>query len=245
MKVVAIVQARMGSTRLPGKVLREIEGRPMIAHVLERVGRIDGVDEVCVATSESPLDDPLAAWVEQSGGSGVFRGSEHDVLGRFAGAARSAQADAVVRVTADCPLLCPSVSQRVVRELLAHAARCDYASNTLSRTYPRGLDTEVFSANALLEADRLATDAWDREHVTPYLYRQPGRFAVREVKDSSDNSHHRWTVDTEEDLELVRRIYGALWRTGEPPFEYAAILACVAAHPEWTEINQHVQQKHR
>jgi spore coat polysaccharide biosynthesis protein SpsF len=234
----------MGSTRLPGKVLRELQGRPMIEHVVERVSRTEGIDQVCVATSVNALDDPLVDCVLKAGVASVYRGSEGDVLARFAGAAREAAAEVVVRVTADCPLLCPSVSSKVIRELLLHP-ESDYASNTLTRTYPRGLDTEVFRMKALAEADRNATDAWDREHVTPYLYRQPGRFSVRAVTDTRDRSAHRWTVDTIEDFELVTRIYGALWRPDRPPFDYEEILDCLAAHPEWEQINQHIAQKQR
>jgi spore coat polysaccharide biosynthesis protein SpsF len=244
MKVVAIVQARIASTRLPGKVLRELEGRPMIEHVLERAGAIEGVDEVCLATTDSSVDDPLVDLVERAGRATVFRGSEDDVLSRYAAAARVTRADVVVRVTADCPLLSPDVSSTVVRALLDDPA-CDYASNTLKRTYPRGLDTEVFAVGALEDAHRNADDPWEREHVTPYLYLNPKRFKLRQVVDREDHSSHRWTVDTPEDFELVRRIYGELWREDVPFFEYADVLACLASHPDWVSINQHVAQKQR
>jgi spore coat polysaccharide biosynthesis protein SpsF len=245
MRVVAIVQARMGSTRLPGKVLRELAGRPMIDHVVERALSTPGVDDVCVATSVNPLDDPLAERVERVGRAKVHRGSEEDVLSRYAGAAQGANAGVVVRVTADCPLLCPSVSGRVVREITQHAGHCDYASNTLARSYPRGLDTEAFTTEALLQAERSATDAWDREHVTPFIYRHPDRFTLRGVQDVEDRSAHRWTVDTPEDFELVSRIYDELWSPERPVFDYAEILACVSEHPEWTQLNRHVAQRQR
>jgi spore coat polysaccharide biosynthesis protein SpsF len=242
MRIVAVVQARMGSTRLPGKVLKDLAGRPMIAHVLERVRGIEGVDDVWVATSALPLDDPLVRQVEASGLATVFRGSELDVLGRFAGATLAARADVVVRITADCPLLCPSVSARVVRRL-SEPSVCDYASNSLTRTYPRGLDTEAFTVEALVEAAQNASEAWDREHVTPFIYRHPDRFSICQVYDSEDHSSHRWTVDTAEDFELVRRIYAELWRPDRPVFEYDEILACLAGHPDWLSLNQHIQQR--
>jgi len=243
-RVVAIVQGRMGSTRLPGKVLKELAGRPMIEHVLERAAAIEGVDQVVLATSDRAMDDPLVDQVERQGLAGVFRGSEDDVLARYLGAAVAAGADAVVRVTADCPLLSPSVSARVVRALLESDAPCDYVSNTLTRSYPRGLDTEAFSFAALAEAEAEATDPWDREHVTPFIWRQPKRFRLREVcDDDSDRSAHRWTVDTPEDFELISRIYSELWRPSRPLFEYDEVIRCLDAHPDWVELNRHVQQK--
>ncbi len=242
MKVAAIVQARMGSTRLPGKALRELCGQPMVGHVVSRVRRLERVDRVAVAIPDGPSDDPLADYLATLSGVGVTRGPEDDVLARYVAAAAEAEADAVVRITADCPLLCPSVSQRVVDAFLERTGECDYASNGLRRTYPRGLDTEIFSVAALDTANREAREAADREHVTPYIWQRPDRFRLHSVEDAGDRSHLRWTVDTPEDLALVTRIYEALWPR-QPEFDYAEILECVAAHPEWLELNRHVRQK--
>lgn len=205
--VLGIVQARMGSSRLPGKSLRPLRGRAMVHHVLVRAAAIPCVDWTILATSDNPVDDELASHVKRLGFQ-VFRGPEQDVLARFAQAARLKRADAVVRVTGDCPLLCPSVSGRVVSAFLAGG--CDYASNTLDRTYPKGLDTEVFAAEALFRADREATDPHDREHVTPYLYRNPAYFRLRSVTDSIDRSGLNWSVDTEEDFRRVEHILADL-----------------------------------
>jgi len=241
MRVVAIVQARMGSSRLPGKSLRSLAGEPMIGRVVERAGRIPGITEVRVAIPDRAEDDPLADYLSTLE-VGLSRGSETDVLARFEQAATQACADVVMRLTGDCPLLCPSVSGRVLAEYLERRAGCDYASNTLERTFPRGLDTEVFSRSALGLANSQATSPSDREHVTPFLWRQPERFRLHAVVDSVDRSRHRWTVDTEEDFELARLLYTELFTAGGD-FDYEELRACLARHPEWSEINRHVRQK--
>lgn len=241
-RVAAVIQARMGSTRLPGKVLRDICGEPLIAHVVRRVRRLARVDWVGVAIPTGRRDDPLADYLESLAGVAVTRGPENDVLARYVAAAEAAQAEAVVRVTGDCPLLCPSVSQRVVDAFLERSDECDYASNTLERTFARGLDTEIVSTAVLRIADREASEPADREHVTPFVWCRPERFRLHSVTDGCDRSHLRWTVDTHEDFDLVARIYEALWPR-QPDFDYPEILDCLAAHPEWLELNRHVRQK--
>jgi len=237
-KVVAIVQARMGSTRLPGKVLADVAGRPMLARVLERLGRAETLDEIVVATSTEPADDAIEALCEELEVP-AFRGSEEDVLERYRDAAAWSEADAVVRVTADCPLLDPGVVDRVVRRFLDGDA--DYVSNTLERTYPRGLDVEAFSRDALEEAHRDARESWEREHVTPYLYRHPERFSIAQVHGESDESDRWWTVDTEEDLRFVRSVCERL----EDPAAttWSEILGLLRRHPELESINRGVAQK--
>ncbi len=242
MRVVAIVQARMGSTRLPGKVLRSLCGQPLIAHVIDRALRIPGVDRVQVAVPERDADDRLVEYLETRPEIGVTRGPEDDVLRRFAQAAKASGAQVVVRITADCPLLSPAVSQRVLTQYLEHREDCDYASNTLVRTYPRGLDTEVFSAPVLQAADREAVRPSDREHVTTFIWRQPERFRLLPVTDATDRSHHRWTVDTREDFEMVERIYGELLEH-DPLFDYPEVIACLRRHPDWSQLNRDVRQK--
>jgi spore coat polysaccharide biosynthesis protein SpsF len=239
-KVVAVIQARMGSTRLPGKVMAPVAGRPMIDHVIERVSRIPSVDEIVVATTAEPSDDPLVDHLDGLGAR-VIRGSTTDVLARYWAAAESTRADAIVRVTGDCPLLSPGVAGRVVAAFLSEPD-CDYASNTLVRTYPRGLDTEVFSLAALSVANAEARSSADREHVTGFIWRQPNRFRLRGV--AADVDHHtlRWTVDTAEDLALVRRIFDALDSRGQP-FEYADVLALLERDPALATINEHVEQR--
>ncbi|WP_251929714.1 cytidylyltransferase domain-containing protein [Salinibacter ruber] len=239
MRIVAIIQARMGSTRLPGKVMREIRGRPMIDWVVGRADRISKLDETVVATSVLEQEKPL---VEHLGAQNVpvVRGPEEDVLARFVQAAETKDADAVVRITADCPLLMPEVSGQVIRSFVRQ--ECDYASNTIERTYPRGLDTEVISTEALQKTDRKATSSADREHVTRYVRRRPEQFRQCSVAAEIDRSDLRWTVDEEADLKLVRRIYEALGAQAMEA-DYEDVLGVLEERPEWTDINRQVEQK--
>lgn len=225
---VAILQARMSSTRLPGKVMKPLAGRPMIERQLERLRRCDGL-RLVVATSTDASDDPLASHLKDIGVD-VYRGSLHDVLERFVGAARAFEAKgAMIRLTADCPLADPGVINDCVR--LRAELGCDYASNGRRRTYPRGLDVEVFTVDALLTAGREATDPYDREHVTPYLYRYPGRFTQGELVQARDESHLRWTVDTPDDFAFVERVYDTLY-PGKPDFTSDDIRALPFSHFE-------------
>jgi spore coat polysaccharide biosynthesis protein SpsF len=217
-RVVALVQARMGSTRLPGKVLMDLGGRPLLAQLLARLGRARRIDDVVVATSDLERDDPVAALAEAEGVLAV-RGDERDVLSRMLTAARAARADAVVRVTADCPLIDPAVVDAVVARLVDDPEGCDYASNILRRTYPRGLDTEALWTDALERIARLGTSPEAREHVTWFAYRErPDLFLLGSVEDGDPElANLDWSVDTETDLELVRRLWplardGASWR---------------------------------
>lgn len=207
MTTIALIQARMGSSRLPGKVLRSIAGRPMIDWVLTRASRAHSLDRVVLATSEHPRDDALAAHVRKLG-YGVARGSENDVLKRFAHAAQSYGAQVVVRITADCPLIDPDIIDAVVA--LRAREGSDYASNTDPATFPDGLDVEVFKAVALARADAEATRPHDREHVTPYLRRDP--FRRSGLRHDTDLSGLRWTVDEAADLAVVDRLARTMGR---------------------------------
>ena len=175
-KVIAIIQARMGSSRLPGKVLKTIKGRPMLWHVVKRVSSAELIDSVIIATSTKAKDDKIEEF-SRSSRVKVYRGSENDVLDRYYKAAKEAGADVIVRITADCALICPEVIDKVVSEFLK--SRCDYATNGLVYTYPDGCDTEVFSLNALAKAWQECGDAAQREHVTPYI-RNSGKFKLRQ-----------------------------------------------------------------
>lgn len=226
---VAILQARMSSSRLPGKVMKPLAGRPMIERQLERLRRCREDLRLVVATSTEASDDPLAAHL-QGIGVDVYRGPLDDVLGRYVGAAQAfAAGDVVMRLTADCPLADPGVIDDCLR--LRADLGCDYASNGRNRTYPRGLDVEVFTLAALLRAGREATDPYDREHVTPYLYRYPGLFTQGELVQARDESHLRWTVDTPEDFAFVERVYDALYAT-KPDFTSDDIRALPFSHLE-------------
>ncbi len=223
--IVAIVQARMGSSRLPGKTLADLAGRPMLARVVERVRRAGAVDRVVVATSTAALDDPIAEFCTHEK-IPCFRGSENDVLDRFYGAAKEHGADVVVRITADCPLIDPGVIDRVVERF--QRGDCDYASNALRYTYPDGLDTEVFSMAALEQAWREAKKPSEREHVTPYL--RSGKFRAVNVETENPSEPQRWTVDHPADLEFVRAVYAAF--AGETDFRYREVLELLKARPE-------------
>jgi spore coat polysaccharide biosynthesis protein SpsF len=242
MKRVIILQARMTSTRLPGKVLMDLAGRPMLAQQLRRLQRCRQVDEIVVATTTNATDDPVVALARSEGARG-YRGSETDVLARYVGAAREAKAEVVVRVTADCPLIDPEESDRVIEALIVQRERCDYASNVVRRTYPRGLDTEAMYADTLERLERLAQSAPAREHVTYYvLNERPDLFGVHSVTDTENNSDLRWTVDVAEDLEMVRRLYEEL-ALGDRFVGYRELLAYVRAHPAVAVVNAGVMQK--
>lgn len=238
MTTVAVIQARTGSTRLPGKVLKPLLGEPVLVHVIRRIRRATRVDEVVVATTTSSGDDVIADLAGRLGCQFV-RGSEEDLLSRYLLAGRAHAADLVVRITSDCPLVDPALIDEVVGALEASGA--DYASNTLPpRTYPRGLDVEAFTMVALEAADREDHDPASREHATPYLYRNPDRFRLVGVSGNTDLSGHRWTLDAPEDYRLIRHIYNGL---GRDDFAWTEALALVEAHPEWSAINRHVRQK--
>ena len=238
-RVLAVVQARVGSTRLPGKALMQIAGRPMVAHVVERIAATPRVDQVVLATTVAPEDDALADFA-RSAGLPCVRGSVADVLDRVRSAVCAYPADAIVRATADCPLLDPAVSGLVVAEYLRHAPDDDYVSNVHPPTYPDGLDTEVFSRPALERAWREAApdSNRDREHVTPYIWeRQPERFRLANVRHAEDLSGLRWTVDDARDLDFVRAVYGALAPDGTRLFGMSDVLALLRSHPGLALLN--------
>ena len=205
MTTIALIQARMRSSRLPGKVLRRLNGKPVLDWVIDRAALARRLDRIVLATSDDPADDILAAHA-RARGIAVERGSERDVLDRFAKAAAAQKADVVVRITADCPLIDPALIDAVI-ECRARSG-ADYASNIAPPTYPDGLDVEVFTAAALHRAATEATEPFDREHVTPYLRRDP--FTQANITHDEDLSGLRWTVDEAADLETVERLVGAL-----------------------------------
>ncbi len=238
MRTVAIIQARMGSSRLPRKVLADVGGRTMLARVVRRTCRARLLDDVLVATTDQLVDEAIVDECRELG-VGVFRGSEDDVLDRYYRAAQEAGAEAVVRITADCPLIAPGVVNRVIREL--SAAAVDYASNTLERTFPRGLDTEALTFEVLEQAWLEAAEPYQRAHVTPFVYEHPDRFRLLSVTNDEDAGGHRWTVDTADDLELVRALYARLGN-GDA-FGWRQALAVVEAEPRLMELNHRIRQK--
>ena len=239
MKVIAVIQARMGSTRLPEKVLEVLAGEPMLARVVNRTRRANTLDAVIVATTTQPVDDAIIRLCEERDWP-FFRGSEDDVLDRYYQAALAFKADVIIRITSDCPLIEPLVIDKVVQEFLSHHPEIDYVSNALVRTLPRGLDVEAVSFTSMERAWQEDSDPALREHVTPYIWRHPEKFKVLNVVSDSDYSHMRWTVDTIEDLTFVRKVYNYFQND---TFSWKEVLHLLKAHPEWLEINRHVQQK--
>jgi spore coat polysaccharide biosynthesis protein SpsF len=242
-RVVVISQARMTSTRLPGKVLMEAAGKPLLAYHIERLRQARRIDAVVIATTVNTTDDPIVALAD-SLGVPVARGDEQDVLDRFVRAARMAKAEVVVRVTSDCPLIDPVLIDRLVDRYLAgrdETPPLDYAYIDVTRI-PRGLDGEIFSAALLEEAGREAVDQAEREHVTPYIYRRPQRFRMEGVVPGGDAHPYRLCVDEPADLEVVRRVFEH-FLPGHPGFGWQDCCKLLDDHPEWVTINEGVRQR--
>ncbi len=238
MNIVAVVQARMGSTRLPGKVLEDLGGESVLARVVERLRRSRSISEVVIATSHSLRDEPVVREAERLRVP-TFRGSEPDVLDRYYRAARAFHADVVVRITADCPLIDAEVTDSTVRGFLKEQP--DYASNALERRYPRGLDTEVMSVDALTRAWRTAKQPYEREHVTPFIYEHPELFRILSVTNDADFSSHRWTLDTAQDLQFIRAVYQRFGNQSD--FSWRDVLDLVEREPALSQMNGSVPQK--
>lgn len=241
-RTVAIVQARMAASRLPGKVLLDIHGQPMLARVVERARRARRLDLVAVATTDQPGDDPVEALCLARGYE-VYRGSQFDVLDRYYRAAVQFQAEVVVRITADCPVIDPDVIDHTIDEFFRTGV--DFAANRLppplGRTYPIGLDTEVCTFAALERAWREARETFEREHVMPYLYDTAGRFQVLLVNHEPDYGALRWTVDTPEDLDVIRAVYTRFG--GRDDFSWLDVLALQQREPDLFQANINVRHK--
>ncbi|UOE55168.1 cytidylyltransferase domain-containing protein [Cytobacillus oceanisediminis] len=241
MKVAAIIQARMGSTRLPGKILKTVNGKPLLEYQLERVRLSNTIDQIIVATTVKENEQPIIEVCERLGVD-YYRGSEQDVLSRYYETARNHDIDIIVRLTSDCPIIDPAVIDKVVNHYLNNKGTIDYVSNTLERTYPRGLDTEVFSFESLKRAYHEATLPRDREHVTAYIYSNPKLFKLENVSSKRDYGSYRWTVDTVEDFELIKRIIGELYNTKEK-FSLEDVIELLKINPQWNDLNAHIEQK--
>jgi spore coat polysaccharide biosynthesis protein SpsF len=235
MRVVAIIQARMGSTRLPGKVMKDIGGETMLARVVWRARRAKLLDEVVVATTNKSADTPIIAECGKLDVP-VFRGDEQDVLDRYYRSAQANRAEAVVRITSDCPLIDPEIIDEVIHAFLKE--KPDYASSTF---YPRGLDIEVMTMTSLERAWHESNKSYHRIHVTPYIYQNPDMFRLLTVKAEEDYSNYRWTVDTREDLNFVRSVYSRLDNTDA--FGWHDVLTVLDQEPELIELNRHIRQK--
>ena len=231
----------MRSTRLPGKVLRPILGRPMLARMIERLRRVRFADGIVIATTDHPADDEIVALATELG-VGCHRGSESDVLGRVLGAALASGAELIVETTGDCPLIDPGVIDQLIQTF--HGNQVDYCANVLTPSYPRGFDAQVFPTRVLAEVAALTDDPADREHVSLYIYEHPERYRLLNLASGlpRDLSEVRLTVDTAEDLDLVTRVYGELYPTN-PAFALSDILALVEREPCLRTMNQHIRQK--
>ena len=241
-KVLAVVQARMASTRLPGKVLTDIAGEPMLVRVVDRARMAKTINELVVATTDDDEDDPIVRLCEDRGYP-VYRGSKIDVLDRVYWAAGARHAEVVVRLTGDCPLIDAGLIDKVVTAYHLSEPPVDFAANRLpyDKTYPVGTDTEVCSFAALERAWREADQPHEREHVMPYLYEDTGRFRTLLVRNEQDLSHYRWTVDAPEDLEFVRQIYGHFG--GRNDFTWTEVIELLEQEPELAAVNSQVEHK--
>jgi len=242
MKVAAIIQARMGSARLPGKVMIDIAGKPMLEHVVERLKKCQRVDEIIIATSDMPEDEVLLKFAKKRGYI-ISIGSVHDVLSRYLKVAREAGADYVVRITADCPIIDPEVVDKVIEKHLG-SRDVDYTSNIWPMTFPRGLDTEIFSMEVLEKTARLAKKDYHREHVTIFIREHPEIFVLQNVEAEGNMRRPdlRLTVDTIEDLQLIREIYSELY-DGTNVFGIKDIIELFERKPELAKINMHIKHK--
>lgn len=236
LNIVAIIQARMGSTRLPGKVMKAIAGRPMLDIQLERVKRCNLISSIVVATTANNTDDIIAEYCSAHNIT-CYRGDESNVLKRYFEASQEQKADIVVRLTSDCPLIDPIIIDQVVRFYLEH--QYEFVSNVHPRTFPRGMDVEVFSAASLAAAYKNAITPYDLEHVTPYILKIS---TIGNVTRSTDLSRIRLTVDTPEDFEVFRQIFIALY-PHNPMFTLDDIMTFMDANPSIAAINAHIEQK--
>lgn len=232
----------MGSARLPGKVLLPLGGTSVLGCVIDRLQACSMVNGIVVATSTLTADEAVASEAARLGAQ-TYRGSADDVLDRFAGAARAAQAGVIVRITADCPLIDPGLVDEMLEAYASAAA--DYMSNTMPRTFPRGLDVEIFSASCLERTALLASEPHQREHVTPYIYEHAETFALRGYinPDGTDNSAMRWTLDTPDDYVFLQAVYESAHPKRPRNLATSAVLDVLARHPQLSQLNAHVIQK--
>jgi len=240
-KIVAVIQARMGSTRLPGKVLKELLGQPMLWHVVNRVHQAKTLAETVVAATNQPEDDAIVKLCERQDWA-YFRGSVEDVLDRYYRAALAFKADIIVRLNADCPLIDPHIIDKVIKAHLSSGA--DYTFCGVTGGFPLGLDTEVFNFKILERTFKEAKKDFEREHVTPYIYEHPDIFKINSVKATGKLKHPdlRLTVDTKEDFKLIEAIYQRLYRNGKI-FYIEDVIDLLDKHPELTAINAGIRQK--
>lgn len=239
LRVGVIIQARMGATRLPGKPLLKVKDETLLEHLVSRLKRIRYPLDLIIATTQNERDHVILDLAKKLH-IPTYAGSEEDVLDRYIKTARHYDLDVIIRVTADCPLLDPALIDEALIRFLTPYPSIDYFSNTLTRTFPRGMDFEIFKRRTLEDAYLHAVRSEEREHVTPYIYRHPNQYRLEQFLNPTDESAHRWTVDTPEDFELIRRLIESF-----PTDTYTLhdLLAQIAKHPDWQLLNRAVQQK--
>ncbi|WP_186775018.1 cytidylyltransferase domain-containing protein [Allorhodopirellula solitaria] len=243
MKTVVIIQARVGSTRLPRKVLLRLGDQTVLGRIVDRMRACKRVDEVVVATTHESADDAIIEECQRCRVR-VVRGSEHDVLARYHHAALVSRATDVIRITADCPLIDPQLADQLIAQYRVHRNNVppvDYISNTRPRSYPHGLDMEMFSMEALEVAHREATAAYEREHVTPYFYQHPERFHLENIVQQVDQSALRWTLDEPTDFVFFQAVFRHFG--GTDFVTTAEVLKLLDQHPHLQRINAAVKQK--
>ncbi|KKK38902.1 acylneuraminate cytidylyltransferase [Mesobacillus campisalis] len=241
MKIAAIIQARMGSTRLSGKVLKELKGKSVLSHVIERVRQSKFIEDIIIATTNHERDNNIESEAFKCG-SKVYRGSEDDVLSRYYFTAQENNVDVIIRITSDCPLIDPNVIDEIIEFYLN--GNYDLVTNAGSdleqRTYPRGLDTEIFSFEVLENAFINGKENYHREHVTPFIYEHSNK--IHYFKNQVDYSKYRWTLDTQEDFKLISEIYKRLYK-GTHDFYLPDTIELFEQEPYLFTINAHIEQK--
>ncbi|MBF0156152.1 MAG: glycosyltransferase family protein [Magnetococcales bacterium] len=242
MRIVATIQVRMGSSRLPGKVMREVAGKPLLGHLLDRLALVRNLTGVVVATSVRPENDPIERYCRERR-LPCFRGSEDDVLGRMLGALREQRADVGVEIFGDCPIIDPALVETTIRYFLDHREAFDFVGNDLATTYPPGMEVEVFSVAALERADRETDDPAIREHGTFQIRRNPGLYRLKNLEAPAElhRPEMELEVDTEEDFQVISQILNHF--SDRPHTSLAEIIAYMEAHPELSAINRHVHRR--
>ena len=242
MTIIATIEARMTSSRLPGKVLLPCQGRPMLALMIERLAQVPSLDGIVIATTTNATDDPVQDLAQQLG-VGCWRGSEDDVLSRVLDAATAYGADVIVETTGDCPLIDPGIVETCIQRY--GELGVDYLSNVLERGFPIGMDTQVFAIKILADVAKRTADPVDHEHVSLFIYRHPELYALANVAalPHQTDPELRLTLDTPQDLALIERIFGALY-PGNPKFTLDDILALLRDNPSWRHINSQVAHRY-
>lgn len=239
MSVNAIIQARCGSTRFPNKVFADIDGKPLLWHSVNRLHAAKNIDEVIIATTVNNKDDQIEKWCKENDVK-CYRGSEDDVLNRYYSASKAFPSDVVVRITSDDPFKEPTVIDQVIAKLLT--GDYDLVTNNFPPSFPEGFDCEAFTFKALEEAETTTKDSYEREHVTQYFYHNPDKFRIGNVKNEENLSHFRWTIDKDEDIEMVRAVYAHRNPANKGILLMNEILDIIEKNPEIPSINSTVER---